>query len=467
MKSRILSVVLILGWLLITPNQSNACPPQNQNPIASVAAIPEQPPLDMNVMFDGSASRDPDGYITKYQWDFDYDSSFDVNYYETSSYHPDGAFDGITEHPYGSTGVYTVMLRVTDNGYATDTDTCKVYVGSVFNMTQGTAHSTIQAAINDSNDGDLIRVRPGMYGAIDFNDKKITVESSDPDNWAVVAQTIIDANGSGNTVTFDGSEDANSVLRGFTITGGQRGIYCYGTSPAIRNCVIVDNDSSSDGGGVYCNNASPSIINCVIAGNYSAANGGGLYCSSASPTLVNCVLSDNDADYGGGICDYNSSPDVSNCTFYGNIADANGGAMYNYGAASSPNVTNCILWGNGGGEIINDANANPNVTYCDVAGTYAGNGNINSDPNFMNVNDHAGPDGAFGTWDDGLRIMAYSPCVDAADGDAAPATDITGLGRADVPYADHNGVGSPDYTDIGAYESPTVWFVDVNVADSN
>ena len=170
MKRRILSIVLMLGWLLVTANQNYACPPQNQDPIASLTAIPERPPLDINVMLDGSASTDPDGYIREYQWDFNYGGSFDANYYETSSYHPDGAFDGITKHPYGSTGVYTVMLMVTDNEYATDTDTCKVYLGSVFNVTRDTVHNTIQAGIDDANDGDLIRVYPGMYGAVDFND---------------------------------------------------------------------------------------------------------------------------------------------------------------------------------------------------------------------------------------------------------------------------------------------------------
>ncbi|MBA7676094.1 hypothetical protein ES703_84334 [subsurface metagenome] len=52
--------------------------------------------------------------------------------------------------------------------------------------------------------------------------------------------------------------------------------------------------------------------------------------------------------------------------------------------------------------------------------------------------------------------------VAAADGNVAPETDITGRERFNVPYADNNGAGEPNYVDMGAYESPTVWFVDVN-----
>lgn len=66
----------------------------------------------------------------------------------------------------------------------------------------------------------------------------------------------------------------------------------------------------------------------------------------------------------------------------------------------------------------------------------------------------AGPDGIFGTLDDGLRLMADSPCIDAADGDAAPSTDILARPRFDTKYVDNDGRGSPNYAEIGAYEFP-------------
>ncbi|GAH64971.1 unnamed protein product, partial [marine sediment metagenome] len=122
--------------------------------------------------------------------------------------------------------------------------------------------------------------------------------------------------------------------------------------------------------------------------------------------------------------------------------------------------------------------ADPNFSYCDIrgcggspdrGGVWDSNfgtdlgGNIDSSPLFTDANSPAGLDGVFGTFDDGLRVLACSPCVDVADGNAAPETDIAGRARIDVFYADNNGVGAPDYADIGAYESLTLWFVDANV----
>jgi len=85
--------------------------------------------LGSSVTLDGSGSYDPDGSITKYEWDWTNNGSYD--YYETSSYHPDGAFDGKTTHTYSNSGTYTAKLRVTDNKNATDTDICQVTIVKV------------------------------------------------------------------------------------------------------------------------------------------------------------------------------------------------------------------------------------------------------------------------------------------------------------------------------------------------
>jgi hypothetical protein len=73
--------------------------------------------------------------------------------------------------------------------------------------------------------------------------------------------------------------------------------------------------------------------------------------------------------------------------------------MYNYWY-SSPTVTNCILWGDFGGEISNFYST-ATVTYCDVQGGYPGEGNINADPMFTN------PDAG------DFTLQYNSPCIDA------------------------------------------------------
>jgi len=87
-------------------------------------------------------------------------------------------------------------------------------------------YSTIQSAINDANDSDIVVVSAGTYQEnIDFLGKAITVRSVEPNNPNVVATTVIDGSDPfdpniGSAVTFASGEDANSVLSGFTITGG-------------------------------------------------------------------------------------------------------------------------------------------------------------------------------------------------------------------------------------------------------
>jgi pectin methylesterase-like acyl-CoA thioesterase len=51
--------------------------------------------------------------------------------------------------------------------------------------------TTIQAAIDAAEDGDVIVVRPGNYNEkINFNGKNITLRSTDPDDPEVVARRL-------------------------------------------------------------------------------------------------------------------------------------------------------------------------------------------------------------------------------------------------------------------------------------
>jgi len=289
-----------------------------------------------------------------------------------------------------------------------------------------------------------------------------------------------------------------AVLDGFTITGGNAnswpsdsgggGIYCDGTSPTISNCMITGNSAYLWGGGMNCaNSASPKIVrcvfnnneadygaglcsynsslkisNCVISNNVCGVKGGGMYNTWGSPVLTNCVFTGNSAGIlsgGGGMYNDSSDPILTNCTFSGNSTGSiagDGGGMYNY-RYSSPTVINCIFWGNTAvgdcNEIYNSNYADPVFGYSDIAGSGGSGdwdanlgidlgGNIDADPCFVDASDPDGNDGVFCTSDDGLRLKDYnSPCVDAADGDAAPSRDILGFRRS-----------KPNYVDIGAYE---------------
>jgi outer membrane protein assembly factor BamB len=76
----------------------------NQPPLADFTWTPLDPRPGQTIVFDASGSSDPDGYITKYEWDWDNDGV-----YEESSSTPN-----IT-HSWSYPGAYPVTLRVTDN----------------------------------------------------------------------------------------------------------------------------------------------------------------------------------------------------------------------------------------------------------------------------------------------------------------------------------------------------------------
>ena len=243
----------------------------------------------------------------------------------------------------------------------------------------------IQAAIDDSNDGDTIIVAEGRYFEnINFNGKNITLTSTDPCDPEVVAATIIDGNNNGSVVTFNYGEDANSLLVGLTITNGYAtdggGIYCENSSPTINNCTITGNTASDDGGGIYCNNSSPTLTNCTFSRNSADRDGGGMNNWHSNPTLINCTFSENLSDYGGGMENDYSSPTLTNCMFTKNSTYYyDGGGIYNYGG--TPELNNCTFNGNSadyGGGMCN-WQSKPTLTNCTFSGNsaYYGSGMYN------------------------------------------------------------------------------------------
>ena len=84
----------------------------NLPPVAN-AGPDQSTKTNRTVKFDGSASKDPDGYITKYQWNFGDNSS-------TSG--------KVVYHKYTRRGTYTVTLTVTENQGVSATDTAAITV---------------------------------------------------------------------------------------------------------------------------------------------------------------------------------------------------------------------------------------------------------------------------------------------------------------------------------------------------
>jgi outer membrane protein assembly factor BamB len=250
-------------------------------------------------------------------------------------------------------------------------------------------YPNIQAAIDDCNNGDEVVVYPGTYKGVgnkdlDFHGKAITVRSQDPNNPAIVESTIIDCEGNGRGFYFHSNENTNSILAGFTITGGcgnyqggGGGIYCSESNPIIRNCVIRNNLSGmmDGGGGISCYKSSPKIEFCTISNNISQNWGGGIayygleYYASPGPVISNCIITDNYAE-----------------NIYYQYYEMGGGGIYSYGSGLI--IQNCFICnnrsvGNGGGvcciDIIKVSNSivSCNTSEKDGAGIYMDGGEIN------------------------------------------------------------------------------------------
>ena len=254
------------------------------------------------------------------------------------------------------------------------------------------------------------------------------------------------------------------------------GIYCGSNSnPTIVGCIIRSNTVSGGGGldfgmdgesgyggGIYCSADSHATIEgCIVSDNKAVGGngfimmdpvwggngyGGGIYGNvtiNNSAIIRNTVLG-GDGDYGGngyggGI--YTNSATVNNGTISANTA-AGGqnypvGEGYSYGGGmyigGGMTLTNCILWGNAasiGPEIYGSGS----VSYSDVQGGYGGEGNIDTDPCFVDTD---------------CRLSSDSPCIDAGDNNE-PNPGLADLdGHDRIIDGDCNG---SEVVDMGAYE---------------
>jgi subtilisin-like proprotein convertase family protein len=90
----------------------------SQPPVASIAALASQPREDVDVALDGSGSTDPDGGLTSYAWDLDYDGT-------------QFTADATGAQPtvqFSTAGAHTLALRVTDVDGATAIATMPITV---------------------------------------------------------------------------------------------------------------------------------------------------------------------------------------------------------------------------------------------------------------------------------------------------------------------------------------------------
>ena len=323
-------------------------------------------------------------------------------------YSPDNgsSWIGVAPSNSGNTGSYDwlvpmvvskqCLVRISDSLhpeiYDVSARAFEIVLSPVQNTTTGKRYDYIQDAIDDASAGDHIVADKEVYQeSIDFKGKGVKVSSRDPGDLAVVARTII--RGAGSAVTFATGETGACVVAGFTIEGTERGVYCYGASPAITNCIIAE----CGGPGVELFKSSrPEIANCRIVGNGGCGIKTWTYPGPRGPlynypTITKCVIAENQQE---GI--FGCIPTINNCTIVGNLA---GGVNCYW-----PTVTNSIIYYNGedsdGPQIVG---SNAAVAYSNVEGSWHGLGNIDVDPCFVDLA-HWNPNGTPDDLDDDFWV---------------------------------------------------------------
>ncbi len=214
------------------------------------------------------------------------------------------------------------------------TTTCTISRGCPAGTIVVNAGKSIQSAINSAPDGAKICVRPGTYGKVNFNGKRILLVSS-----GGPAVTILDGGGNCHVVTFNHNEGAGSAIVGFTIQNGKAldggGIYVKNASPTIRNCIVQGNQATGfgypRGGGLWVGGASSRpVVTCTqFLSNRADYGGGGLASvDSGDAYLRTNHFEGNTASYGGAIAvHHNGRLDVATTSFSGNQA-GDGGAVH-------------------------------------------------------------------------------------------------------------------------------------------
>ena len=292
----------------------------------------------------------------------------------------------------------------------------------------------IQVAIDSAKHGDTVLVSPGRYYEnLLFKGQNIVLASefARTRDRSAIARTIIDGSrrahpDSGAVVTIWRFEDSTAVVEGFTITGG-------------TGTVWFDNKDKinfREGGGIIVDLAGPTIRNNIIEGNVAidkgtmiSAGGGGIRVGFAEPIIEKNIIRNNKGRYGGGIVLFHSAATVRDNVITGNEGgeDFGGAGIWVVGYYSQkltnliehntiaanvgrPDTTlppgrrqisgkgaglhfgfsraiirNNIIWGNAPDQVQNWGATPPVITGSVVQGGFAGQGNIDVDPQFADA----------------------------------------------------------------------------------
>ncbi len=282
----------------------------------------------------------------------------DANFSSGWQIDPNYTVDGLTPE---ATYSFSLQARdaagnlssATSDSYVTLPSETASFVAT--NLTGGGSYETIEAALDDASNGDVIQIQTGTYDvALDLDGLDITLCGTDPNDPNVVAATILTNSNDGPVLTFP--TGSNCQIKGLTIadsnnfTGSGGGVYASYSNLTFHQCRFVNCHSNGDGGGLYGYRCDINLWNCIFMDNNATGSGGGAYCypynfNDDEVHVVGCVFYQNSATSGGGFCcDGGYVWGLGWCThstFVDNTASSDSGAIYGV-----KYIDSSIFWGN-------------------------------------------------------------------------------------------------------------------------
>ena len=334
---------------------------------------------------------------------------------------------------------------------------------------------TIQKAINATLPSDSILVNPGTYYEnINLSNKENLLLGSlmlTTANPGFISQTIIDGNQNGSVFRIENCTDTIKII-GLTVRNGnadgqdgQGGGMRVGNSIVNLKYLNVIDNYAEQGGGFLFDQSNVELEHVSLKNNSANQDGAIHFGNIGKLILRNCEMSNNSTNgSASGVYIYNEECEIAiynslfsqnsggeclslNCT--GEIINSTIAENQDGGVSVSENIQmiNCILWGN---DQNSNLNAN-NIQYSLVEGIESGEGNINTNPFFLDAES-----GNF-------RLQNNSPCINKG----MPDTTDLNIGLFDL---DNNPRISYNRIDMGAYESKGIFFTiqsEVSDADGN
>ena len=263
--------------------------------------------------------------------------------------------------------------------------------------------STIQRAVDAARDGDTVVVAPGNYfldRAIEINPehdpddpsspllKNITLKSSgDADNTVLTIREPKSPDRA-SVVVVDKGESSDTVIEGFTFSGGQGaalrtndlvvgggGALVYRSDATFISCVFTNNScrvASGRGGGVFCWESKSRFVNCHFFRNFADGVGGGIFVGGegTSSRLERCLIEWNEARGGGGA----AVTTAADATFTDTTVSHNMGGGILLQGGPTVWLSECVVSNNDRSGIACHPGATIEVTGTDISGNKSDRG---------------------------------------------------------------------------------------------